>query len=132
VAVLSEARHGWAVTGHVAVANELATHGAPQGGVVCEKAGVVDSPHEFLLVGELDVGEYCVFFVESEVGAVLRGAGEEGTVFGCLREGCVCVCVFGDVAVSVNFEVGVSVGCGFPLGLWNKGVWPSLAAYRHV
>jgi hypothetical protein len=52
---------------------------------VCEEAGVVDSPHEFLLVGELDVGECCVFFVEKEVGAVLRGAGEEGTVFGCLK-----------------------------------------------
>jgi hypothetical protein len=38
----------------VAVANELATHGASQG-------GVVDSPHEFLLVSELDVGERCVF-----------------------------------------------------------------------
>jgi hypothetical protein len=48
---------------------------------VCEEAGVVDSPHEFLLVGELDVGECCVVFVESEV---LRGAGEEGSVFGCL------------------------------------------------
>jgi hypothetical protein len=51
---------------------------------VCEKAGVVDTPHEFLLVGELDVGESCVFFVEREVGAVLRGAGEEGAIFGCL------------------------------------------------
>jgi hypothetical protein len=51
---------------------------------VCEEAGVVDSPHEFLLVGELDAGEYGVFFVEYEVGSVLRGAGEEGTVFGCL------------------------------------------------
>jgi hypothetical protein len=27
----------------VAVASELATHGAAQGGVVCEEAGVVDS-----------------------------------------------------------------------------------------
>ena len=68
----------------MAVASELATHGAAQGEIVCEKAGVVDSPHEFLLVDELDVGECCVFFVESEVGAVLRGACEEGTVFGCL------------------------------------------------
>jgi hypothetical protein len=42
----------------------------------------MDSPHEFLFVGELDVGECCVFFVECEVGAVLRGAGEEGIVFG--------------------------------------------------
>jgi hypothetical protein len=46
----------------VAVASELATHGATQGGIVCEEAGVVDSPHEFLLVGELDVGECCGFF----------------------------------------------------------------------
>jgi hypothetical protein len=68
----------------VPVASELATHGAAHGGVVGEESGVVDSPHEFLLVGELDVGECCVLFVESEVGAVLRGAGEEGTVFGCL------------------------------------------------
>jgi hypothetical protein len=96
----------------VAVASELATHGAAHGGVVCEKAGVVDSPHESLLVGKLDVGECCVCFVEREVGAVLRGAGEEGTLFGCLREGC--VCVFVDVGVSVSFEVGVSVGYGFP------------------
>ena len=60
MAVLSHVRHGWAVTCHVAVASELAAHGAPQGGVVCEEAGVVDSPHEFLFVGELDVGECCV------------------------------------------------------------------------
>jgi hypothetical protein len=77
---------------------------------VCEKAGVVDSPHEFLLVCELDVSECYVLFVESEVGAVLRGACEEGTVFGCLREGC--VSVFGVVGVSVNFKVCVSVGYG--------------------
>jgi hypothetical protein len=31
-----------------------------------------------------DVGECSVVCVESEVGAVLRGAGEEGTVLGCL------------------------------------------------
>ena len=96
----------------MAVAGELATYGAAQGGVVCEEAGVVDSPHEFLLVGELDVFECCVFFVESEVRAVLRGAGEEGTVFGCLREGC--VGVFGAVVVSVSFEVDVSIGYEFP------------------
>jgi hypothetical protein len=50
---------------------------------VCEEAGVAESPHEFLLVGELDVGECSVFFVESEVGDVLRGVGGEGTEFGC-------------------------------------------------
>jgi hypothetical protein len=38
--------------------------GAAQGGVVGEKAGVVYAPHEFLLVGELGVGECGVFFVE--------------------------------------------------------------------
>jgi hypothetical protein len=69
----------------VAVAGELATHGAAQGGVVCEETGVMDSPHKCLLVGELDdVGEGCVFFVEGEFGAILRCSGEEGTVFGCL------------------------------------------------
>jgi hypothetical protein len=46
----------------------------------------VDSPHEFLLVCELNVGECCVFFVDGEVGAVLHCAGEEGTVFGCMCE----------------------------------------------
>jgi hypothetical protein len=49
-----------------------------------------------------------VFFVEREVGAVHRGSGEEGTVFGCLRERC--VRVFGVVGVCVGFEVGVFVG----------------------
>jgi hypothetical protein len=95
----------------VAVASKLATHGAAQVGVVCEKAGVVDTPHEFLFVGELDVSECGVFFVESEVSAVLRGACEEGTVFGCLREGC--VSMFGAMGVSVSFKVCVLVGYGF-------------------
>jgi hypothetical protein len=49
---------------------------------VGEEAGVVYAPHEFLLVSEMHVDECRVFFVECEVGAVLRGAGEEGTVFG--------------------------------------------------
>ena len=44
----------------------------------------MDAPYEFLLVGELGVGECCEFFVEGEVGTVCRGAGEEGTVLGCL------------------------------------------------
>jgi hypothetical protein len=44
-----------------------------------------------LHVSELDVGEGCVVFVEREVGAVLRSAGQEGTVFGGVCEGCVCV-----------------------------------------
>jgi hypothetical protein len=49
---------------------------------VGEEEGVVYAPHEFLLVGELDVGECFVFFVKCEVGSILRGAGEEGLVFG--------------------------------------------------
>jgi hypothetical protein len=31
-----------------------------------------------------NVGKVLCGFVENEVGAILRGAGEEGTVFGCL------------------------------------------------
>jgi hypothetical protein len=53
-----------------------------------------------------------VFFVECEVGAVLRGAGEECSVFGGVSEGC--VCVFGAVRVCVCFEVGISIGYGLP------------------
>jgi hypothetical protein len=78
---MSQARHGGAVSGHVAVASELFTHWATEGGVVGEEASGVHTPYEFLLVSELDVGECGVFLVECEVGAVLRGAGEEGTVF---------------------------------------------------
>jgi hypothetical protein len=81
VAVLSQARHSRAVTGHVTVARELSTHGATQGGVVGEEAGVVHATYEFLFVSKLDVGECCVFLVECEVGSVLRGTGEEGTAF---------------------------------------------------
>jgi hypothetical protein len=54
---MSKAGHRGAVTGHVAVVGELTGHGAAQGGVVCEEAGVVHFPHEFLLVCELDMGE---------------------------------------------------------------------------
>jgi hypothetical protein len=107
------------VTGHVAIASELTTHGAAQGGVVCENAGVVDSPHEFLLVGELDVGEYC-FFLWKEKSAPFSAARArrapcldvcERCVCVCV---CACVCVFGAVGVSVSFEVGVSAGYVFP------------------
>jgi hypothetical protein len=49
---------------------------------VGEEAGAVYAPQEFLHVSELDVGECCVFSVECEIGCVLHGAGEEGTVFG--------------------------------------------------
>jgi hypothetical protein len=34
MSVLSKARHRGAVTGHVAIAGELTTYGAPHGGVV--------------------------------------------------------------------------------------------------
>jgi hypothetical protein len=44
-------------SGHVTVACELTTHGATQGGVVGEEAGVVHAPREFLLVSEFGVGE---------------------------------------------------------------------------
>jgi hypothetical protein len=43
--------------------------------------------------------------VEGEVRPVRRGAGEEGTVFGGLLDGC--MCVFGDVRVCICFEVGI-------------------------
>jgi hypothetical protein len=41
----------------MAVASELAAHGATQGGVVDEQASVVYAPHKFLLVIEVYVGE---------------------------------------------------------------------------
>jgi hypothetical protein len=66
----------------MAVVGEVDTHGVTESRVVGEEAGIVYAPHEFLLVGELDVGECWVFFVECEVSAVHRGAGEEGTMFG--------------------------------------------------
>jgi hypothetical protein len=50
VSVLSEARRRGSVTRHVAVAGELSTHGAAEGGAVRKEAGVVDSPHELLFV----------------------------------------------------------------------------------
>jgi hypothetical protein len=42
----------------------------------------VHSPHEFLLVCELDIGDGCVFRVEGVVRPVRNCAGEEGAVFG--------------------------------------------------
>jgi hypothetical protein len=60
VAVMSKGGHGRAVTGHVAVAGDVATHVATQGRVVGEEAGVVFAPHKVLLVSELDVGE-CLY-----------------------------------------------------------------------
>jgi hypothetical protein len=41
----------------VAVAGELATQWATQGGIVGEEADDAYTPHEFLHVNELDVGE---------------------------------------------------------------------------
>jgi hypothetical protein len=78
---LSQTGHGGAITVHVALAGELSAHGATQGGIVGEEAGVVHAPYDFLLLSNLDVGECCVFVVEFEVGFILRGTGEEGTVF---------------------------------------------------
>jgi hypothetical protein len=63
-----------------------------------------------LLVSELNVGECCVFYVEGEVRSVRLGAGEEGTVFSGVLEGC--VSVLGPVFVCIGFEVGVFVGYG--------------------
>jgi hypothetical protein len=74
MAVMSQAGHSRAVTGHVAVASQLSAHGATHSGVVGEEAGVVHAPYEFLLVSKLDVGKCCVFIVECEVGSVLRRA----------------------------------------------------------
>jgi hypothetical protein len=37
---------------------------------------------ELLLVCELDIGDWCVLFMEGEVGPGRSGAGEEGAVFG--------------------------------------------------
>jgi hypothetical protein len=48
--VFSEVWHRGAVARHVAVAGELSAHGAAEGGIVCEEAGVVDSPYELLFV----------------------------------------------------------------------------------
>jgi hypothetical protein len=83
----------------------------PNGWVVGEEAGVVDGPHEFLLVSALDVGEGCVCFlwnVKSAPSSAAR-ARKAPCLVVCERG----VCVFGDVYVCVCFEVGVSDGYGF-------------------
>jgi hypothetical protein len=56
MSVMSKATHGGEVTSHVAVVGELTVQSATHGGVVREEAGVVHSPHEFLLVFELGIG----------------------------------------------------------------------------
>jgi hypothetical protein len=78
----------------VAIASELATHGAAQGGMVCEKAGVVDSPHEFLLVGKLDDDGVCCVFLWKEKSAPSSAARARRAP--CLEvcERGVCVCVW--------------------------------------
>jgi hypothetical protein len=48
----------------VTVVGELSTHRAAEVGVVREEAGVVDSPHELLLLCELNVDERGVLGVE--------------------------------------------------------------------
>ena len=68
--------------------------------------------------------------MEGEVGTVLCCAGEEGAVFGCLREGC--KGVLAAVCVCVGFEVCVYVGYGFSLGLWYEGVRPGPVSIRHL
>jgi hypothetical protein len=54
-------------------------------------------------------------------------------VFGCLREGC--VGVFDVVGVRVSFEVGVSVGYGFPMvcgmRVYGQVQWP-IDTWDHV
>jgi hypothetical protein len=59
--VLSEARHRGAIICHVSVDGELPTHGGSEGGVLRKEAGVVIPPHDFLLVGEIDIGVGGVF-----------------------------------------------------------------------
>jgi t-SNARE complex subunit (syntaxin) len=89
---MSKAGHGGAVACHVAVASELSTHGATQGGVVGEEASVVHVPHKFLLVSELNVGECGVFLwnVKSAPSSAARARRAPCLV---VCEVCVCVCV---------------------------------------
>jgi hypothetical protein len=71
VAVLSKASHRGVFTGHAAGACDLTANGATKGGVVREEAGLVYSPHEFLLMcefyGTLDKAERACT-VRKEVG----------------------------------------------------------------
>jgi hypothetical protein len=95
----------------VAVASELATHGAAHGEVVCEEAGVVYSPHEFLLVGELDVGECDLIFLNVKSAPSSAARARRAPCLDVCEKG---VCVFGAVGVGVSFEVGISIGYRFP------------------
>ena len=61
---------------------------------MCEKAGVVDTPHEFLLVGEYDVGECGVFlWREKSAPSSAARARRAPCLDVCERGMCVCVCV---------------------------------------
>jgi hypothetical protein len=67
VPVVYEARHLGKLHA-ISVACELPTHGVAEGGVMRKEAGfVLYPPHEFLLVGELNIGEGCVFCVERKI-----------------------------------------------------------------
>jgi hypothetical protein len=58
VSVLSEARQrGVVTTCHVTVVSELTTHGVAQAWVASEYTSVLYTPHEFVFVCELDIGE---------------------------------------------------------------------------
>jgi hypothetical protein len=56
VGVMSKTGHKRVVTGHVTVASELTAHGAAHDGVVWYEAWVLYSPHQLLLMCELDIG----------------------------------------------------------------------------
>jgi hypothetical protein len=130
VSVLSEARHRWGVTRHVAVVGELSTHGADEGRVVREEANVVNFPNELMFVSELNVAEGSVFFVEQEIRTIRCGAGPKGAASVGLRKGC--VSVFDVVFVCVYFEVGVSVGCGVAYCPRDECVGLGLGAYIYT
>jgi hypothetical protein len=112
VAVMFEARHGGAITGHVAVAGELATHGATQDGVVGEEAGVVYARDEFLLVSWTLVSVVCFLWNVKSAPSYAARARRAPCLVVCERGVCVCVCVCLVLYVCVCFKVGVSVGYG--------------------
>jgi hypothetical protein len=98
----------------VAVAGELTTHEAAQGGVVGEEAGAVHAPHEFLLVSDIEnwtlVSDVCFLWkVKSAPSSAARARRAP-----CLVVSEWGVCLFGDVCVCIGFEVAVCAGFGFP------------------
>jgi hypothetical protein len=66
--------------------------------------------------------------VEREICPVWGDANKESAVFGGAREGC--ISVLNVVFVSVCFEVGVSIGSGFALYLWDECGEPCPSADR--